>query len=79
MNNDPILETGYPLPGPRRNLGDDLRGLAIATGSKDDNSVLIPGANRGDVAGSLHHFGHKLNAKFRTAQTSKGLRVWRVS
>ena len=73
-----IIESGHPLPERQRSLGDYLAGLPVATGAPSDKSVLIPDVVRGQVATSIRHWERKLNTKYRTHQTNKGLRVWRI-
>lgn len=73
-----IIETGIPLPEDRTPLGDMLAKLPVATGAKDDKNLMLPNRKRGSVANSLRYWQKKLNHKYRTQQTSKGLRVWRT-
>ena len=78
MDSGIIIETGIPLPEARTSLGELLAQLPISTGKPTDASILIPNRKRGSVANSLRYWQIKLNQKYRTRQTIKGLRVWRT-
>ena len=67
-----------PLPDARIDWAAELINLPIATGAVTDQCVFFHGINRWKIAGTLDYWRKKLGCRWKTRQTNRGLRVWKI-
>lgn len=78
MDSGIIIETDIPPPDDRTPLGELLAKLPVSSKANGYKNLMLLDRKRGSVANSLRYWQNKLNHKYKTQQTSKGLRVWRI-